>query len=50
MGSCGRGDAHTVSGALDLLAACFAKIPAGVRLVIVREDNGLYDHTLIEWP
>lgn len=43
------GDAHTASGTLDLLTACFAKMPAGVRLVIVRADKGLYDHALIEW-
>src|SRR3990172_5996936 len=43
------GDAHTASGTLDLLQACFAKIPAGVRAVIVRADKGFYDHTLIEW-
>lgn len=43
------GDAHTASGALDLLTACFAKIPAGGRVVIVRADKGFYDHTLIEW-
>jgi hypothetical protein len=43
------GDAHTSSGTCALLAACFAKIPAGVRLVIVRADKGFYDHTLIEW-
>lgn len=43
------GDAHTASGTRDLLTACFAKIPAGVRLVIVRADKGFYDHTLIEW-
>lgn len=43
------GDAPTASGTLDLLTAYFAKIPAGVRLVIVRADQGLYDHTLIEW-
>ncbi len=43
------GDAHTASGTLDLLTACFAKIPAGVRSVIVRADKGFYDHTLIEW-
>lgn len=43
------GDAHTASGTRDLLAACFAKIPAGVRLVIVRADKGFYDHTLVEW-
>lgn len=43
------GDAHTASGTLDLLAACFAKIPAGVRLTILRADKGFYDHTLVEW-
>jgi hypothetical protein len=43
------GDAHTASGTLDLLASCFAKIPAGVRLTIVRADKGFYDHKLVEW-
>jgi hypothetical protein len=43
------GDAHTATGTLDLLEACFAKVPAGVRLVIVRADKGFYDHTLVEW-
>lgn len=43
------GDAHTASGTLDLLTACFAKRPGGVRLVIIRADKGLYDHALIEW-
>jgi hypothetical protein len=43
------GDAHTASGTLGLLQACFAKMPAGVRAVIVRADKGFYDHTLIEW-
>jgi hypothetical protein len=43
------GDAHTASGTIDLLAACVAKIPAGVRLRIVRADKGVYDHTLVEW-
>jgi hypothetical protein len=43
------GDAHTASGTLNLLTACFAKIPAGVRSVIVRADKGFYDHTLVEW-
>jgi hypothetical protein len=42
------GDAHTASGTLDLLEACFAKVPAGVRWVIVRADKGFYDHTLDE--
>jgi len=43
------GDAHTASGALDLLQACFAKVPAGVRSIIVRADKGFYDHGLVEW-
>jgi hypothetical protein len=43
------GNAHTASGTLDLLTACFAKIPAGVRMVIVRADKGFFDHTLVEW-
>jgi len=43
------GDAHTASGTLELLEACFAKIPAGVRSVVVRADKGFYDHTLVEW-
>jgi Transposase DDE domain group 1 len=43
------GDAHTASGTLALLTACFAKIPAGVRSVIVRADKGFYDHALVEW-
>jgi len=43
------GDAHTASGTLDLLTACFAKIPAGVRSVIIRADKGFYDHALVEW-
>jgi hypothetical protein len=48
MASCGLADANTASGTLALLAACFAKIPAGVRLTIVRADKGFYDHKLIE--
>jgi len=43
------GDVHTSSGVLDLLKACFAKIPAGVRYVIIRADKGFYDHKTIEW-
>jgi DDE family transposase len=42
------GDAHTAAGILDLLEACFAKLPAGVRSVIVRADKGFYDHKLVE--
>ena len=43
------GDAHTASGILELLEACFAKLPAGVRSIIVRADKGFYDHGLVEW-
>lgn len=43
------GDAHTASGTLALLRACFAKRPPGVRLTMVRADKGFYDHTLVEW-
>lgn len=43
------GDAHTASGTRDLLTACFAKMPAGVRSVIVRADKGFYDHALVQW-
>jgi hypothetical protein len=43
------GDAHTASGTIDLLTACFAKIPSGLRPVIVRADKGFYGHRLIEW-
>jgi Transposase DDE domain group 1 len=43
------GDAHTASGTLELLTASFAKIPTGIRLVILRADKGFYDHSLVEW-
>jgi len=43
------GDAHTASGTLDLLTACFAKMPPGIRLRIVRADKGFYDHKLIAY-
>jgi hypothetical protein len=43
------GDVHTASGVLDLLKACFAKVPAGVRSIIIRADKGFYDHGLVEW-
>ncbi len=43
------GDAHTAAGVLDLLKACFVKVPAGVRSLIVRADKGFYDHGLVEW-
>lgn len=43
------GNVHTASGTLDLLKACFAKIPALVRQVIIRADKGFYDRKIVEW-
>ncbi len=43
------GDVHTAAGAVELFQACFAKLPAGVRSIIVRADKGFYDHRLVEW-
>lgn len=43
------GDVHTSSGVLELLGACFGKIPAGVRSVLIRADKGFYDHKVIDW-
>jgi hypothetical protein len=43
------GEAHTAAGMRDVLEACFAKLPAGVRSVIVRADKGFYDHGLVQW-
>lgn len=42
------GDAPTASGVLEFLPLCFAKIPSGVRNVIIRADKGFFDHKLIE--
>ena len=43
------GDVHTAAGAIDLLSACFAKVPAEVRSIIVRGDKGFYDRALVDW-
>jgi hypothetical protein len=43
------GNVHTASGTLDLLKACFAKIPSGIKSVIVRADKGFYDRRIVEW-
>jgi hypothetical protein len=43
------GNVHTSSGTLDLLEACFAKIPSLVRQVIIRADKGFYDRRIVEW-
>ena len=43
------GHAYTGAGVRDLLAACFAKLPTGIKLVIIRADKGFYDHKTIAW-
>src|SRR4029450_7590323 len=43
------GNVHTASGTLDLLKACFAKIPSGIKSVIIRADKGFYDRRIVEW-
>jgi hypothetical protein len=43
------GAAHGATGVIDLLKACFAKIPAEQRPVVIRADKGFYDHGLVEW-
>lgn len=43
------GNVHTSSGTLDLLQACFVKIPAAVKHVIIRADKGFYDRKIVEW-
>src|SRR5262245_37542679 len=43
------GNVHTASGTLDLLEACFAKIPSEIRSVIIRADKGFYDRRIVEW-
>ena len=43
------GHAYTGAGVRDLLAACFAKLPTGVRQVIIRADKGFYDYKTIAW-
>jgi hypothetical protein len=43
------GNVHTASGTLDLLKACFAKIPSEIKSVIIRADKGFYDRRIVEW-
>lgn len=43
------GDTHTKTGTIDLLVACFAKLPPWVRTVFIRADKGFYDHKIVEW-
>ena len=41
------GNVHTGHGTVDLLAACFAKIPPRVRQIRVRADAGFFDRKVI---
>lgn len=41
------GDAHTASGTVWLLRACFGKMPPTVRQIRVRADPGFFDYTVI---
>lgn len=43
------GDVHTSTGILDLLEACFAKLPSSAKVVIIRADKGFYDHKTVEY-
>lgn len=42
------GDTHTATGALELLDATFAKLPASVKSIIVRADKGFFDRKIVE--
>jgi len=43
------GDAYTSTGVLELLKASFRKLPASVKIKIIRGDKGFYDHETIEY-
>lgn len=43
------GDTHTAAGIVDLLGACFNKLPPSTKSVMVRADKGFYDHKTIEY-
>lgn len=43
------GDTHTKTGTIELLAACFAKLPPSAKIIFIRADKGFYDHKIIEW-
>jgi len=43
------GDAHTATGAIELLQAAFGKIPSSVKLKIIRGDKGFYDRKTVEY-
>ncbi len=41
------GDAHTATGTVWLLRACFAKMPQTARQIRVRGDAGFFDHKVV---
>lgn len=43
------GDVHTAAGSVDLLRAAFEKLPASVKIKIIRGDKGFYDHKTVEY-
>lgn len=43
------GDTHTSTGILELLEAYFSKLPPSLKVVIIRADNGFYDHKTVEY-
>jgi len=43
------GDAHTATGALELLQAAFRKLPSFLKVKIIRGDKGFYDHKTVEY-
>lgn len=43
------GDAHTSAGVVDLLKDSFMKLPATVKVKIIRGDKGFYNHVTIEY-
>jgi hypothetical protein len=42
------GDTHTSTGAIEILEASFAKIPASVKTAHIRADRGFFNHNIIE--
>jgi hypothetical protein len=44
------GNTHTATGVIDLLKACFDKLPVSAEgTVIIRADKGFYDHETVEY-
>ncbi|MDD1778118.1 MAG: transposase, partial [Candidatus Helarchaeota archaeon] len=43
------GDTHTATGVIELLKESFAKLPASVKVKIIRGDKGFYSHRTVEY-